>query len=91
MPEYLGADGERRIPEATPPQHCAVALVQLIATLALALSTLIVATAVSIEFARADVAGAASARFDLAGLIGLSLVAAGGVTAFIAGDRKRRR
>jgi hypothetical protein len=35
-----------------------VALVQLIATLALALCTLIVATAVSIGFARADIAGA---------------------------------
>ena len=52
--------GRYRIPDATAPQLRSVALVQLIATATLALSTLIAAAAVSIGLARADVARAAA-------------------------------
>ena len=45
-----------RIPDATVPQLRSVALVQLIATATLALSTLVAATAVSIGLSRAEVA-----------------------------------
>jgi hypothetical protein len=46
----------RQVPAAPEPQIKSGALVQLIAIVALALSTLIAATAVSIGLARADVA-----------------------------------
>jgi hypothetical protein len=71
-----------------------VALVQLIATVTLALSTLIVATAVSIGLARADIAGDVT-RPDAAGLAAGGLVAlwlvgtAGLVAARIAARRRR--
>jgi hypothetical protein len=46
----------RHVPAAPEPEIKPVAVVQLVAILALALSTLIAATAVSIGLARADVA-----------------------------------
>jgi hypothetical protein len=79
-------------PEATgrtPP----VALVQLITTGALALSTLVAVTAVSIGIARADVPGALAnadgAAFAIAVLLGSLLSGMGGLAAVIAEDRKR--
>jgi hypothetical protein len=54
------ARGRYRIPDATVPQLRSIALVQLIAIAALALSTVVAATAVSIGHARADVARAAA-------------------------------
>jgi hypothetical protein len=58
-----------QVPAAPEPQIKAVAVVQLVAILALALSTLIAATAVSIGLARADVAritGAAPSAITIA-------------------------
>jgi hypothetical protein len=53
------AHGPRyRIPGTTAPQLRSIALVQLVATVTLALCTLIAATAVSIGHARADIARA---------------------------------
>jgi hypothetical protein len=51
-----GIRARHQTPRALEPKLKPVALVQLIATVTLALSTLIVATAVSIGLARADVA-----------------------------------
>jgi len=56
MPKPQGAVCGHQTPDAPEPRPTSVALAQLIAVVALALSTLIAATAVSIEFARADVA-----------------------------------
>ncbi len=68
------------------PQTRPVALVELITTVLLALSTFVAATAVSIGIARADVAGI-RADGDLAIALpnGLRLLAMGRLTAFIAG------
>jgi glycerol uptake facilitator-like aquaporin len=82
-------------------QHCAlptaesqprpVALVELITTAALALSTVVAATAVSIGMARADVFGFRTddpAPLAIALLIGLLLLAMGGLTAVMASGPK---
>jgi glycerol uptake facilitator-like aquaporin len=83
-------------------QHCAlptsqsqprpVALVELITTAALALSTVVAATAVSIGIARADVFGFRTegdpAPLAIAVLIGLLLLAMGGLTAVMASGPK---
>jgi hypothetical protein len=70
-----------------------IAFVQLITTAALALSTAVAVTAVSIGMARADVIGAVakgdSAPFAIALLIGLLLSAMGGLTALVASDPQR--
>jgi len=58
MPKLPGAACQHRPPDAPEPKLRPVALIQLIAILALALSTLIAATAVSIGLARADIAPA---------------------------------
>jgi hypothetical protein len=70
-------------------KHAPIALVELIATVALALSTLVAATAVSIGFARADtlVARADVEAAPLALLIALLLTAMGGLTALMAEHR----
>ena len=64
-----------------------VALVELITTVLLALSTVVAATAVSIGIARADVLGIRAdgdaAPFAVALLIGLLLLAMGGLTAIM--------
>jgi hypothetical protein len=69
-----------------------VALVGLITTAALALSTIVAATAVSIGMARADVFGFRTdgdpAPFAIALLIGLLLLAMGGLTAIMASGPK---
>jgi hypothetical protein len=68
-----------------------VAVVQLIATAALAASTLIAVTAVSIGIARADVLGAPAegggAPVAIALFIGLLLTGMGGLTALMAARR----
>jgi hypothetical protein len=53
---FLETDMSTQVPAAPEPEIKPVAVVQLVAILALALSTLIAATAVSIGLARADVA-----------------------------------
>jgi hypothetical protein len=63
---HLPENGFENGPAADPAlRHRPVALVLLIAALALALSTFIAATAVSIGFARADVAGASPLELPL--------------------------
>jgi hypothetical protein len=66
--------------------------VELITTVLLALSTMVAATAVSIGIARADVAGIRAdgdpAPFAIALLIGLLLLAMGGLTAMMTGGPK---
>jgi hypothetical protein len=75
------------------PKHRSIALVQLVTTAALALSTAVAVTAVSIGIARADVIGAVTkgdgAPFAIALLIGLLLSTMGGLTALVAGDPQR--
>ena len=65
-----------------------IALVELVTTAGLALSTVIAATAVSIGIARADVLGTVakgdSAPFAIALFIGLLFAAMGGLTAIVA-------
>ena len=56
MPKLPGAACRHRPPDAPEPKLRPVALIQLIAIVTLALSTLIAATAVSIGLARADIA-----------------------------------
>jgi hypothetical protein len=61
--------------------------VELIATLSLALSTLVAATAVSIGIARADVLGVRTdgdSSLAIALLVGLLLLVMGGLTAIMA-------
>ncbi len=78
------------------PARCSrpVALVQLIATVALALSTVVAVTAVSIGIARAEAFGARAdadaAPLAIALLIGLLLSAMGGLTAVMVDGRKSR-
>ena len=78
----------------TESQPRSVALVELITTAALALSTVVAATAVSIGMARADVfgfsTGGDTAPFAIALLIGLLLLATGGLTAIMASGPKRK-
>ena len=70
------------------------ALVELITTAALALSTVVAATAVSIGMARADVFGFRTdgdpAPLAIALLIGLLLLAMGGLTAVMASGPKAK-
>jgi hypothetical protein len=74
-------------------RHRSITLVELITTAALALSTAVAATAVSIGMARADaITGAAKVgdeAFAVAMLIGFMLVAIGGLTAIAVGGKRR--
>lgn len=78
--------------ETTESRRRPVALVELIATVALALSTVVAVTAVSIGIARAAVLSARAdsdpAALAIALLIGLLLLAMGGLTAMTAGSPK---
>ena len=94
MSKSPGAEIEYTISDAPAPKHRPVASVELIATLALALLTLVAVTAVSIGIARADVFGAHAdadpAPFAIALFIGLLLSAMGGLTAIMAGEPARQ-
>jgi hypothetical protein len=77
-----------------PAQRRSVTFVELIATLALAMSTVIAATAVSIGMARAaDLSGVVDGDSPIATALvfGILLAGMGGLTALIAGERRRRR
>jgi hypothetical protein len=78
------------------PKHCAprhVAFVELFTTAALAVSTAVAVTAVSIGIARADVIGAVakgdSTSLAIALFIGLLFAAMGGLTAAVASDSRQ--
>ncbi len=84
-----GGNGIR--PEAAPrAKYRSIAFVELITTAALALSTAVAVTAVSIGMARADVIGAVakgdSASLAIAIFIGLLFSGMGGLTALMARD-----
>ena len=74
-------------------RHRSITLVELITTAALALSTAVAATAVSIGMARADaitgVAKVGDEAFAVAMLIGFIVVAIGGLTAIAVGGKRR--
>jgi hypothetical protein len=80
--------------DAADPELERVALVQLIATMTLVLSTLIVVTAVSIGLARADVVGDVTspdaAGLAAGGLVALWLVGLAGLAAARVAARRRR-
>jgi hypothetical protein len=84
---------ERGRRQACAPKHRSIAFVELITTAALALSTAIAVTAVSIGMARADVLGAVTSGdrtpFAIALFFGLLLSAMGVVTAIMAGSPER--
>ncbi|MGA7489626.1 MAG: hypothetical protein WBW74_22100 [Xanthobacteraceae bacterium] len=79
---------ERQVRQPSAPKHRTIAFVELIATAALALSTAIAVTAVSIGIARADVLAAVTkgdaTPLAIALSFGLLLSAMGGLTAIIA-------
>ena len=70
-----------------------VTIAELVTTLALALSTLVAATAVSMGIARADVianvVGHEASLFGTALLLGLVFIVMGGITALPRGPRRR--
>jgi glycerol uptake facilitator-like aquaporin len=86
------AAAERCALQAAESQTRRAAPVELITTVLLALSTVVAATVVSIGIARADVFGMRAesdvAPFAIALLIGLLLLAMGGLTAVMADDPK---
>jgi ABC-type uncharacterized transport system ATPase subunit len=88
MSKKLTAGTEQEARQASARKHRSIACVELITTAALALSTAVAVTAVSIGIARADVIGAVAngdgAPFAIALLIGLLLAAMGGITAIMA-------
>jgi|307.fasta_scaffold588134_1 hypothetical protein len=75
------------------PKHRSMALVELITTAGLALSTAVAITAVSIGIARADVLGATTsgdhAPFAIALFIGMLFAAMGALTALLAPARRQ--
>lgn len=95
MSTYEAMGGEQATAEAKTPADRPLPVVELIATIALALSTLIAVTAVSIGIARADVFGAhadaGTAPLAIALFVGLLLSGMGGLTAIMADDRSRPR
>jgi hypothetical protein len=83
-------------PEARPgpaPRHRPITFVELIITAALALSTAVAVTAVSIGMARADVVGAVTGgdatSLAIALCIALLLAAMGGLTVIVAANPRR--
>jgi hypothetical protein len=84
---------KRETPQGCAPRQRPVALVELIITAALVLSTVVVVTAVSIGFARAEVAGAIpkgdGVPFAIALSIALLLTVMSGVTAISAALPRR--
>jgi len=90
--ELTGARFRHERPAA--PKHRSTAYVELITTAALALSTAVAVTAVSIGIARADAAGSVAhsdgAPLAIAVFIGLLLSGMGGLTAYMASDEQGR-
>jgi hypothetical protein len=80
-------------PKDFAPKHKNVACIELFTTAALALSTAVAVTAVSIGIARADVIGTVakgdSAPFAIALFIGLLLSAMGGLTVLVATEPRK--
>ena len=94
MPKRLIARAHEQEPrQASPPKQRSIALVELITTAALALSTAIAVTAVSIGIARADVVGAVTigdgTPLAVALSIALLLAAMGGLTAIVVAAPRR--
>jgi hypothetical protein len=93
MSKELTAGIEQEARAASARKRRSIVCVELITTAALALSTAVAVTAVSIGIARADVVGAVAkgdgAPFAVALLIGLLLAAMGGLTAVVAGGTRR--
>ena len=94
MSSHRGLRLPQASPEAPGPSNRPMALVELIATLALALSTLIAVTRRAPEIARADVvgagAGADATPVAIALLVGLLVAGMGGLAGIMADDRSRR-
>jgi hypothetical protein len=94
MYKQFAADARDQALDAAEPELKPVALVQLIATVTLALSTLIVATAVSIGLARADIVGDVAspdtAGLAAGGLVALWLIGMAGLVAARSAARRRR-
>ena len=95
MPKQLFA--RARVPDsrlASAPKHRSIAFVELILTAALALSTAVAVTAVSIGIARADVLSAVThgdaTPLAVALSFGLLLAAMSALTAIMAGDPRRQ-
>jgi hypothetical protein len=90
--EFTGATSG--LVRAKAPKHRSIASVELITTAALALSTVVALTAVSIGIARADVAGSVAtgggASIAIAIFIGLFLSGMGGLTAMMTSDNRGR-
>ena len=90
--DLRGAGCGHETPSAS--KQRSIAFVELMTTAALALSTAVAVTAVSIGIARADVMGAVakgdSTPFALAVFIGLLLSGMGGLTAIMASDERGR-
>jgi hypothetical protein len=84
---------DRANPQVSVPSCRPVAFVELITTAALALSTAVAITAVSIGMARADMAGAVTqgngAPYAVALFVGLLLSGMGGLTAILAANHGR--
>jgi hypothetical protein len=82
---------EQELREARLRKRRSIALVELITTASLALSTAVAVTAVSLGIARADVLGSVvkgyGAPFAIALIVGLLLSAMGGLTAIVVGPQ----
>ena len=93
MPTQLTVRAETEREARSPCKHRSIALVELITTVALALSTAVAATAVSIGMARADaITGAVKAgdeTFAVAMLVDFMLMAMSGLTAIVVGSARR--
>jgi hypothetical protein len=93
MPTQLTRRAGSERDAACAPRHRSVALVELITTAALALSTAVAVTAVSIGIARADAISGVihgdGEALAIALAIGLLFAAMGGFTAAAAGDAGR--
>jgi len=89
-----GAYDDERALAAADARRRPIAPVELVATIALALSTVIAVTAVTIGIARADALNihtdGDSSTLAIALLIGMLLSAMGGLTAIMANDSRRK-
>jgi hypothetical protein len=95
MSPHSTVAGEQVTPPDFAPKHRTIAFIDVIAPLALAVSTLVAVTVVSIGIARAEAFGArsdgSSATLAIALFVGLLLTSMGGLTAIMADDRTTPR